>query len=173
MPACCFISSASPWRASSRLSMMDAVPLPTIDLNASPQLHSVCPSTTSQSVAISNATGSALPAALTASILRPVAEPWKYKVRWLDSASNTYPKFNGTMVMPSASVYARLTILHVAIIASTCCGSATSRSARLIMRCLPATVCSLLRRVISIAFNSKRSRSSANASPTRSSKPYT
>lgn len=39
------------------------------------------PSTTSQSVAISNATGSALPAALTASILRPVAEPWKYKVR--------------------------------------------------------------------------------------------
>ena len=31
MPACCFISSASPWRASSRSSMMDAVPLPTID----------------------------------------------------------------------------------------------------------------------------------------------
>lgn len=40
--------------------MMDAVPLPTIDLNASPQLHSVRPSITSQSVAISNATGSAL-----------------------------------------------------------------------------------------------------------------
>ena len=38
-------------------------------------------STTSQSVAISNAMGSALFAALTASILRPVAEPWKYKVR--------------------------------------------------------------------------------------------
>lgn len=57
------------------------VPLPTIDLNASPQLHNVRPSTTSQSVAISNATGSALFAALTASILRPVAEPWKYKVR--------------------------------------------------------------------------------------------
>ncbi len=33
---------------------------------------------------------------------------------------NTYPKFNGTMVMPSASVYARLTILHVATIASAC-----------------------------------------------------
>ena len=39
--------------------------------------------------------------------------------------------------MPSASVYARLTILHVAIIASICCGSVTSRSARLIMRCFP------------------------------------
>ena len=49
--------------------------------------------------------------------------------------------------MPSASVYARLTILHVAIIASICCGSVTSRSARLIMRCLPATVRSSLRRV--------------------------
>ena len=45
------------------------------------ELHNVRPSTTSQSVAISNAMGSALFAALTASILRPVAEPWKYKVR--------------------------------------------------------------------------------------------
>jgi len=45
--------------------------------------------------------------------LRPVAEPWKYKVRWLDSASNTYPKFNGTMVMPSASVYEMATDCEV------------------------------------------------------------
>lgn len=57
------------------------MPLPTIDLNASPQLHVVRPATTSQSVCMVKATGRRPPAAARiASSLRPRGAEWNQSV---------------------------------------------------------------------------------------------
>ena len=153
MCACCAISACKPWRHSPKSLTSEASPLPTIDLNASPQLHVVRPATTSQSACMVNATGRRPPAAARiASSLRPCGAEWNQSVSLPGhptSSAATTPvlptvsaPFTKTVAAtrPSASAYATSTMSQAAIIAAICSGSATSRSARRIIRCSPATV---------------------------------